>query len=409
MSDIIIIGAGPAGMMAAITAARRGKKVLVLEKMEKPLRKLRITGKGRCNLTNVASQADFLKHTGPDSRFLKYAFSTFFAPQLIEFFQNAGVEVVTEQGGRVFPASEKAQDISEALLREARKAGVEIRCNCSVREILLHNGQISGVKVENGNIIAASKIIISTGGASYPATGSTGDGYKLAKLGGHSIEEIRPALVPLETAGNLAQRMQGISLKNVQVNVWINAKKQGEAFGEMMFTHFGLTGPIILSLSRRFSKEIKAGENIEFSVDLKPALEHEKLDVRLLRDMDEHGKRSFQSLLRLLIPSGMIPIFLEMTGISPDKPANQIGAAERKKLRLLLKDLRFKITKARGFEEAIITAGGVSTKEVDPTTMQSKLLGGLYLCGEVLDLEADTGGYNLQIAFSTGYVAGMSV
>lgn len=407
--EVIIIGAGPAGMMAGITAARNGRKVLILEKMEKPLRKLRITGKGRCNLTNVASPAEFLKQTGPDQRFLKYAFSVFFAPQLISFFEKAGVTVVTEQGGRVFPASEKALDIADALMREAHRAGVEIRCHTAVREILIQEGRVTGVKLENGEKIPAGKIILSTGGASYPATGSTGDGYKMANMGGHSIEEIRPALVPLETAGDLAQRMQGISLKNVQVNVWIDGKKQGEAFGEMMFTHFGLTGPIILSLSRKFSREIRERRNIEFALDLKPALDHEKLDTRLLRDIDEHGKRSFQSLLKLLLPSGMIPVFLELTGIPAEKPANQVSGAERKKLRLLLKDLRFRITRARGFEEAIITAGGVSTKEIDPSTMQSKLTGGLYVCGEVLDLDANTGGYNLQIAFSTGYVAGISV
>ncbi len=408
MADIIIIGAGPAGMMAAITAARRGKKVLVLEKMEKPLRKLRITGKGRCNLTNVAPQSEFLKKTGPDQRFLKYAFSTFFTQELIGFFHEAGVEVVTEQGGRVFPASEKALDIAEALQRKAREHGVEIRTHCAVREIFTKDGRISGVQVEDGSTLQCESVILSTGGASYPATGSTGDGYQLARRVGHSIEEVRPALVPLETEGKLAQQMQGISLKNVQINVWHQGKKLGEAFGEMMFTHFGLTGPIILTLSRRYSKEIKAGWPLEFSLDLKPALDHEKLDVRLLRDMDEHGKKSFQSLLKLLMPSGMIPVFLERTGIAADKAANQLNAAERKKLRLLLKDLRFRITRARGFDEAIITAGGVSTKETDPKTMQSKLVPGLFFCGEVLDLDADTGGYNLQIAFSTGYIAGLT-
>lgn len=409
MDKTIIIGAGAAGLMAAIIAAQRGKQVLVLEKMGMPARKLRITGKGRCNLTNIAPQAEFLKKTGPDSKFLKYSIAKFFAPQLVELLSNAGLEVVTEQGGRVFPKSEKAQDVVDTLVRMAQQAGAEIRCNQSVKEILCDRGVVSGVLLENGAKLDANNVILCTGGSSYPATGSTGDGFRFAKVLGHTVSDIHPALVPLETEDGTAERMQGLALKNVQVNVWIDGRKQGEAFGEMMFTHFGLTGPIILTLSRRFHKEIAEKKQIEFAIDLKPALDHDKLDARLLRDLDEHGKRSFQSLLKLLMPSGMIPVFCDLSGIDPDKPANQLSALERKKMRLLLKDFRFKIRRARGFAEAIVTAGGVSTKEIDPTTMQSKLIQGLYFSGEVMDLDADTGGYNLQIAFSTAYVAGMSV
>jgi predicted Rossmann fold flavoprotein len=278
-----------------------------------------------------------------------------------------------------------------------------------VKEILTEQGKVTGVELGNGTALLADSVVLCTGGASYPATGSNGDGYRFAKQLGHTVSDIHPALVPLETEDGIAERMQGLALKNVQVNVWIEGRKQGEAFGEMLFTHFGISGPIVLTLSRRFHKEIAEKKQIEFSIDLKPALDHDKLDARLLRDLDEHGKRSFQSLLKLLMPSGMIPVFCDLCGINPDKPANQLSAAERKKLRLLLKDFRFKIRRARGFAEAIVTAGGVSTKEIDPTTMQSKLVQGLYFCGEVMDLDADTGGYNLQIAFSTAYVAGISV
>jgi predicted Rossmann fold flavoprotein len=409
MQKIIVIGGGAAGLTAGIVAARRGMQVLILEKMAMPARKLRITGKGRCNLTNIAPQSEFLKKIGPDAKFLKYAFAKFFAPQLVEFLQEGGIEVITEQGGRVFPKSEKAQDVVDALISLARREGVEIRCNTEVREVNTLNAQVSGVTLSSGEIIPATQVILSAGGSSYPATGSTGDGYRIARKLGHTVIPVRPALVPVNTEGELAPKMQGISLKNVQINVWMDGKKQGEAFGEMMFTHFGLTGPIILTLSRRFSQELYEGKKLEFSLDLKPALDHEKLDARLLRDLDEHGKRSFQSLLKLLMPSGMVPVYCELSGIMPDKPANQISAAERKKLRLLLKDLRFKVTGSRGFKEAIITAGGVSTKEIDPVTMKSKLIQGLSFCGEVIDLDADTGGYNLQIAFSTAWVAGNSL
>lgn len=407
--DAIVIGGGAAGLMAAIIAADRGKKILLLEKMPIPARKLRITGKGRCNLTNIAPMSDFMKHIGPDARFLKYGFSKFFSEQLIDFFTKIGIPTVIEQGGRVFPASERAQDVVDAMVSRAKNVGVEIICNQVVKSISSSKGIISGVVMDDGQFIACRSIILSTGGCSYPATGSTGDGYRMARDIGHNVSELRPALVPFETAGDVAQRMQGLALKNIQVNVWVDGKKSGEAFGEMLFTHFGLSGPVILSLSRRFISDVMTRKKVEFSIDMKPALDHDKLDARLLRDIDEHGKKNYFSLLKLLLPSSMVPIFCELTAITPEKPANQISSAERKKIRLLLKDFRFLITRARGFNEAIITAGGISTKEIDPLTMQSKLISGLYFCGEVIDLDADTGGYNLQIAFTTAYIAGISV
>jgi predicted Rossmann fold flavoprotein len=405
-TDVIVIGGGASGLMAAIIAAKHGKKVLILEKMQMPARKLRITGKGRCNLTNIAPVSEFLKHIGPDSRFLKFCFSHFFSTDLIEFMNAIGVQTVNEQGGRVFPISESAQDVVDALVSYARSLKVDIICNTRVKGIQTREGKVSGVLLDDERFIPASSVILATGGCSYPATGSTGDGFAIAKKLGHTVSDLFPALVPLETEEKYVMEMQGLALKNVQVNVWIEEKKTGEAFGEMLFTHFGLTGPVILSLSRRFIREISSGKKVVFSIDLKPALDHDKLDARLLRDMDEHGKKSFQSLLKLLIPSSMIPVFLKLTGIPAEKPANQISGSERKKLRLLLKDFRFRITKARGYNEAIITSGGILTNEIDSKTMESKFIKNLFFCGEVIDLDADTGGYNLQIAFSTGFLAG---
>ncbi len=407
-ADIIIIGAGASGLMAAIHAAGCGCKVMLLEKMPLPARKLRITGKGRCNLTNTALRAEFMKHIGPDARFLKFAFAEFFNEDLIRFFNTLGVETKEEQGGRVFPVSDSAQEVVDALVSKARSAGVDIRCGQAVRRIMHGQGKIAGAELVDGRRLECERIILAAGGSSYPATGSDGDGFRLAETCGHTVLPLSPGLVPLETSGSLAPSMQGISLKNIQVNVWLDGKKAGEAFGEMLFTHFGLSGPVILSLSRRFVSDIVAGRKVVFSLDLKPALDHDILDARLLREMDAHGKKSYSSLLRLLMPSGMTGAFAALTGIPGDKVVNQLTAADRKKIRLLLKDMPFTISRPRGFKEAIITMGGVSTSEVDARSMESKLVSGLYLCGEVLNLDADTGGYNLQIAFSTGYIAGRS-
>ncbi|MCK9611830.1 MAG: NAD(P)/FAD-dependent oxidoreductase [Bacteroidales bacterium] len=407
--DVIIIGAGASGLMCAGTAASRGLHVMLLEKMPMPARKLRISGKGRCNITNIAPQSEFMKHIGPDTRFLKYAFATFFSKELIHFFESIGVPTITEQGGRVFPASESAQDVVDALVKWAKKQGIEMICKEPVSCITVNDNKATGIILANGKHIPAKKVVLATGGASYPATGSEGDGYRMAKELGHTIKPVYPALVPFETDSDIPKRLQGLSLKNVQAHIWVEGRKTASAFGEMLFTHFGVSGPIILSLSRKIQPgEIKQ-KNVEISIDLKPALDHEKLDARLLRDMDEHGKKSFNSLLKLWLPSSMIPVFADSTGIPLEKTGNQISSAERKKIRLLLKDFRLRIIRTRGFAEAIITAGGVSTSEINPVTMESKLIKNLFFCGEVIDLDADTGGYNLQIAFSTGYLAGISM
>ncbi len=405
--DVIVIGAGAAGLLAAGRAAEMGAKVLLLEKMAMPARKLRITGKGRCNLTNIAPMAEFLKHVGKNERFLRPAFSTFFSEDLVEFFKQLNVETIVERGGRVFPESESAVQIAEALVKWCNNKGVVIQCNTATDEILTENGQAVGVTA-NGKKYAAKSVIVATGGMSYPATGSIGDGYRMAKNVGHKVIPLRPALVPFETAGTIAEQLQGVSLKNVAVNVWVDGKKEGEEFGEMLFTHFGLSGPIILTLSRKFVEPVQQRKKVCFSIDLKPALDDKKLDARLLRDLDEHGKMKFQTLLKGLLPQKMIEVCAGLVSISTEKICNQISADERKRLRIWLKDFRFEVSGIRSFNEAIITAGGIDVSEIDAKTMQSKKIKNLFFCGEVLDLDADTGGYNLQIAFSTGRLAGES-
>jgi predicted Rossmann fold flavoprotein len=402
--------------MAAGQAAETGAEALLLEKMPRPGRKLRITGKGRCNLTNIAPISEFISHFAPNGRFLRQTFSRFFSSELLAFLDNLGVRTVTERGGRVFPGSEQAQDIVDALAAWARKSGVTLRTGSPVGELLVEGKRMVGVRVERSSadrgkgsrVHKADAVILATGGASYPATGSTGDGYRLAESVGHTIVPIRPSLVPLETDGDTAPRVQGLSLRNVTIRVLIEGRKQAEAHGEMLFTHFGLSGPIILSLSRQIVDALHMGQKVVLSIDLKPALDQGKLDARLLRDLETHGKQKFCTLLRGLLPAKLIPVCAELTGIPGDKLGHQITAEERKRLRLWLKDFRLEVTGHRPFTEAIVTAGGVETKEVDPRTMASRLVEGLYFAGEVLDIDADTGGYNLQAAFSTGWLAGCS-
>jgi len=420
---IIVIGGGPAGLMAAGQAAARGVETLLVEKMDQPGRKLRITGKGRCNLTNKAPIEEFIEHFSPDGRFLYPSFSRFFTEDLLDFFDSLGIATVTERGGRVFPVSNDAQEVVDALTWWGQKQGAELRSKSRVDKLLIDHDRVVGVQVSQAprhgskvksqdpsspTKVLADGVIIATGGASYPGTGSTGDGYRLAKAVGHTIIPIRPALVPLETSGNFAPRLRGLSLRNVNVSMVVDGKKETEAFGEMLFTHFGLSGPIILTLSRQVVDALNDHREVEISIDLKPALDETKLDTRLRRDLDAHGKRQYQTLLKGLLPRKLIPVCVDATGIHPDKQAHQITSAERKSLLAWLKDFRFHITGYRPFSQAIITAGGVSTREIDPRTMASRLVKGLYFAGEVLDLDADTGGYNLQAAFSTGWLAGRS-
>jgi len=406
---VIVVGGGAAGLMAAGQAASLGAETLLFEKMNRPGRKLRITGKGRCNLSNVAPLHEFIEHFGPSGSFLIQAFHRFFTPELVAFFEGLGITTVTERGGRVFPSSGKAQKVVDALVHWARKSGVILRTKSQVERLLVEKERVIGVQLSRNSsaqVCHGDATILATGGASYPATGSTGDGYRMAESVGHKIVEIRPALVPLETGGGVAPRLEGLSLRNVALHMYVDDEKKVEAFGEMLFTHFGVSGPMILYLSKQAVDALRAGQRVTLSIDLKPALDEHKLDARLLRDLDAHGKRHYRNLLKGLLPSKLIPVCVDLTDIPPHKESSQITAQERARLLGWLKDFRLQVTGYRPFEEAIITAGGVDTLEVDPRTMASRLVDGLYFAGEVLDVDANTGGFNLQAAFSTGWLAG---
>lgn len=403
--NIIVVGGGAAGLMAAGRAAEAGAATLLLEKMAHPGRKLRITGKGRCNLTNVAELPKFIEHFGKTGKFLHPAFSRFFSQELIAFFESQGLPLVTERGGRVFPASGKAPEVVQSLVQWVKGCGVQIRHSAAVDELMIEDGRITGV-VSQGRKMACEAVILATGGASYPLTGSTGEGYRLALAAGHSLVPIRPALVPLETAGDVAGQMAGLDLRNVNVRMLVGGKKRREAFGELSFTEFGVSGPVILTLSGEAVDALQKGQPVTLSLDLKPALDEVKLDARLRQDFATRGGEMMHSLLRGLLPPPMVPICLSQTGISPSATGSQITAEHRKGLRNWLKDFRLEVTGHRPLSEAIITAGGISTREVDPGTMQSRKTTGLFLAGEMLDIQADTGGYNLQAAFSTGHLAG---
>ena len=405
--DVIVVGAGPSGLLAAGSASEHGARVLVLEKMRQPGRKLLITGKGRCNITNDSDPAEFIRHVYPNGRFLRPAFGQFFSQDILSLLHDRGVETTLERGGRYFPSSNKSADVLAALLSWLGEKNVEILCGQRVEKLLIKDERIQGVQA-NGKEFWAPKVILATGGKSYPATGSNGDGYELARAAGHTITPVRPSLVPLETEGDLAPALQGLTLKNVRATVWVNNKKAGEDFGEMIFTHFGLSGPIILTLSRLVVDELRKLSKVEVSIDLKPALDEQKLDKRLLRDLDSYGKKKVTNLFRSWLPVSMIPVFMEVLGIDPEKEAHQLSSKERKGIRNLMKDFRFPIRSHRSFKEAIITAGGVATSEISSKSMESKLLSGLHFAGELIDLDAETGGYNLQIAYSTGWLAGKS-
>ncbi|MCX6256773.1 MAG: NAD(P)/FAD-dependent oxidoreductase [Bacteroidia bacterium] len=408
-ADVIVVGGGAAGLMAAGKAAGNGARTILLEKMNRCGRKLLITGKGRCNITNSTSMADFISHIH-NGKFLRPAFSAFFNKDLISLFESFEVKTVVERGNRVFPISEKSEDVVNALLHWCWKNKAEIITGLAVKEMLISDHQITGLVCEQHNgerlEFRTTRVILATGGKSYPATGSTGDGYKLATAAGHTIVPVRPALVPLVTKGDTAKKLQGLSLRNINASLWINEKKVRSEFGEMLFTHYGISGPVILTMSRLCTDALNAGSRVIISIDLKPALDEHKLDARLLRDLAGHSKMKTINFLGELLPSSLIPVCCELLSLDPDKPCHQVSAAERKKIRLWLKDFRLEVTGHRSFNEAIITAGGVDLGEINQATMESKLVKGLFFAGEILDLDADTGGYNLQIAFSTGWMAG---
>jgi predicted Rossmann fold flavoprotein len=317
------------------------------------------------------------------------------------------LETTLERGGRYFPASNKSQDVLLALLRWVHEQNVEIKCGQKVEKLLVEDRVIQGVQA-NGQVLGARKVILATGGMSYPATGSNGEGYALARSAGHSITRVLPSLVPLETEGNISHQLQGLTLKNVRATVWVDHKKKGEDFGEVLFADFGLSGPIILTLSRKAVEALHQKSRVEVSIDLKPALDEQKLDARLLRDLDQYGRKQISTLFRNWIPVSMIPVFLDLLGMDPEKEGHQVSSEERRRIRNLMKDFRFGIKGHRSFKEAIITAGGIPTSEIFSKTMESRKVAGLYFAGEIIDVDADTGGYNLQIAFSTGWLAGKS-
>ncbi len=417
--DIVIVGAGPAGLMAALESYRPSRSSLILEKMPTPALKLRLSGKGRCNITNEASLKEFLSHFGKNGRFLRSAFAEFFSHDLLHYFETLGVHFKLERGGRYFPRSDNAAEIVNVLLDGVNVRNIPLVTHADVRNIthtpdgddafrliINHTPRDSSAQRLE---IRTDKVVLATGGKSYPKTGSDGHGFALASQLGHTVTPMSPSLVPLETRGTLAKQLQGLHLKNVSASIWFHNKKIAEEFGEMDFSDFGVSGPIILSLSRTAVPHLKKHHALSLAIDFKPALEHNVLDQRLLREIQTHSTHGIARLLETLLPKRLIPIFLERTGLSGDKALNQMTATERKSLRMLLKDFRIDITGHRAFNHAIITSGGISLQEISPTTMESKLVKGLFFAGEILDVDADTGGFNLQAAFSTGWLAGRSL
>lgn len=410
MKRVVVIGGGAAGLMAAVIAGREGAKVTLLEKMNYVGKKMGITGKGRCNITNACDMSDFIKNTPGNGKFLYGAYERFTNEDLLQLLHDAGLETKVERGGRVFPASDSALDVRNTFMKLMKHYGVDVHLEEPVKKLLVDDGVVTGV-VTDRETYHADAVVIATGGKSYPATGSTGDGYILAAQVGHKITDIRPSLVPIVTEESWVKDLMGISLRNVELSVVAKNKVQAKMFGEMMFTHFGITGPIVLSLSHTVGKLMRKKNigTIGLDINLKPALSPETLDKRLQKDFDLYSKKQLINGMKDLLPSRLIPLIIELAGIDPQKPINQISKEERQQIGYMLQHMPLTVKGLRPVEEAIVTAGGISLKEFNPKTMESKLVKGLYGTGEVLDIDAFTGGYNLQAAFSTGYVAAMHI
>lgn len=410
MKRVVVIGGGAAGLMAAVIAGREGAKVTLLEKMNFVGKKMGITGKGRCNITNASNMSGFIKNTPGNGKFLYGAYERFTNEDLLQLLHDAGLETKVERGGRVFPASDSALDVRNTFMKLMKHYGVDVHLEEPVKKILVADGVVTGV-VTDKETYHANAVVIATGGKSYPATGSTGDGYILAAEVGHKITDIRPSLVPIVTEESWVKDLMGLSLKNVELSVVAKNKVQAKMFGEMMFTHFGITGPIVLSLSHTVGKLMRKKNIgvIGLDINLKPALSPETLDKRLQKDFDLYSKKQLLNGMKDLLPSRLIPLIIELAGIAPQKPINQISKEERQQIGYMLQHMPLTVKGLRPVEEAIVTAGGISLKEFNPKTMESKLVEGLYGAGEVLDIDAFTGGYNLQAAFSTGYVAAMHI
>ncbi len=405
--QVVVVGGGAAGMIAAVAAADSGRRVVILEKNEKLGKKLYITGKGRCNVTNACEKDKFFENIVSNPKFLYSAFHELDNFALMTLLENSGCNLKTERGERVFPVSDHASDVTAAFQRLLKKKGVDVRYRCTVRGIDTADGCATGVRLTDGSVIPAGSVIVATGGLSYQTTGSDGDGHRMAKELGHTVKACEPALVPLAAAEDWCKKLQGLSLKNVSLTMNCGKKKLYQGFGEMIFTHYGVSGPLVLSASS-FCGKRKGEEPLLLSVDLKPALSREQLDKRILRDFEENMNRQFKNALNGLYPSKLISVMIERSDIDPDKKVHEITKQERRRLVELTKAFTLHVGGKRGYDEAVITQGGVSVKEVSPSTMESKLVRGLYFAGEVLDLDGLTGGFNLQIAWSTGYLAGIN-
>lgn len=407
MGKIVVAGGGAAGMMAAIMAARNGQEVHIFEKNDRLGKKLFITGKGRCNVTNAGDMDNLFESVRTNSKFLYSAFYSFSNEQVMDFFEELGVRLKVERGNRVFPVSDHSSDIVRALQREMDRLGVCVNLNSEITNIIADEAGFNSIQLKGGERIEGDALILATGGVSYPLTGSTGEGLQMAEQLGHKIVELTPSLIPMVTKEDWVKEVQGLALKNVTVTIKQGKKQLYSDFGEMLFTHFGISGPLILSGSSYVTTAIKKG-SLEVYIDLKPALTEEQLDARLLREFDEAKNKQFKNVLNGLFPQKLIPIMVRLSGIAPEKKVNEITKDERNHFGKVIKNLPLTVTELRGIEEAIITRGGVSVKEVNPSTMESKKVPNLFFAGEMLDLDAVTGGYNLQIAWSTGYLAGQN-
>lgn len=407
MSKVLVVGGGAAGMFAAIFAAYNGNEVHIFEKNEKLGKKLFITGKGRCNITNACDMETLFASVVTNSKFLYSSFYGYTNQDVIDFFERIGVATKIERGNRVFPLSDHSSDVIAGLTRELNQLGVEIHLHTTVKKIV-GNERFEYIELQNGKKVEGDVCIVATGGYSYQTTGSTGDGYRFAREFGHKVTEISPSLVPLRIKEWYAKELQGLSLRNVQATVFDDKKKLYDDFGEMLFTHYGVSGPLILSASSYVGEKLK-GKELQLVIDLKPALRLEQLDQRVLRDFEENMNKQFKNAIGKLFPSKMVPVMIELSGIDPDKKVNLISKEERQQFVSLIKNFTMTITGLQDFNEAIITKGGVNVKEIHPATMESKLVEGVYFVGEVLDLDALTGGFNLQIAWSTAYAAGSSI
>jgi len=409
MTNIIVVGGGAAGLLAGIAATELGAQVMILEKMRTPGRKMLITGKGRCNITNNCEIAEIIRNLPGNGRFLNSALHRFSNDDMIYLLESHGLQTKVERGGRVFPVTDKAKDVVDTLLNIYREKGGKLLVDQTVSKILIEDGCVAGVITNDGNKYTADAVIITTGGASYPGTGSDGNGFTLAKACGHSIITLKPSLVPLESDSEHIKSLQGLSLRNVRASICCGEKVLASDFGEMLFTHFGFSGPIILSLSKAVADAFaKGNKDLDLIIDLKPALDVQKLDLRIQRDFANYVRKQLVNGMKDLLPGRLIPVVLDAAFLNPDKPINQVSKEERARLVYNLKNLSFPITGTRPLAEAIVTAGGVSTKEINPKTFESKIVNKLYFAGEVIDVDGYTGGYNLQAAFSSGYAAGYS-